>query len=391
MRRLTLVGFTDDGSEILFTAEPAKTGPESRDGTYVLALDEHLQAALRKDRSRLGQLQLADSTTLRPKDIQDRVRSGQSPEQVAADSGVPVARVMAFALPVLAEREHLAEVAQGCVLRHRSGPDLTLLAAVEAAVERSGGSAADLAWDAFKREDGTWIVTVSGAARREAEFAFVPAARSVVAENTVARELLADPEPPASAAASAIPVTYDPSFRAGRPVRGAGAAPAPEPARAEPDAGETDEEAEHTARLDPVESAASARHDLERRTDRERGHGRTRRTLRYLAFRDETGSETGAEHEPAAAGRVSGVPAPHPDPAQTTLGAVFEYGRPRPAIVEADAAEAAAAPVEEPAPDATADSDPDVGESGSRGQRSLRRPAVPSWDEIMFGRRGDKP
>ena len=54
---------------------------------------------------------------LRPRDIQARIRAGETPESVAAAAQTTVDKVMPYAAPVLAEREHVAERAQRSSIR----------------------------------------------------------------------------------------------------------------------------------------------------------------------------------------------------------------------------------------------------------------------------------
>ena len=58
-------------------------------------------------------------STLRPKDIQARIRSGETPEAVAQVAGTSVDKVMPYATPVLAERAHVAQRAQRASIRRR--------------------------------------------------------------------------------------------------------------------------------------------------------------------------------------------------------------------------------------------------------------------------------
>ena len=61
-------------------------------------------------------------SALRPRDIQARIRSGESAEEVAAAAGTSVEQIMPYASPVLAERAHVAWNAQKSSLRRGSGP-----------------------------------------------------------------------------------------------------------------------------------------------------------------------------------------------------------------------------------------------------------------------------
>ncbi|ERK63851.1 PF11268 domain protein, partial [Propionibacterium acidifaciens F0233] len=51
-------------------------------------------------------------SALTPREIQSRIRAGESPDDVARAAGVPVDGIEGYAAPVLAEREHMAEMAQ---------------------------------------------------------------------------------------------------------------------------------------------------------------------------------------------------------------------------------------------------------------------------------------
>ena len=65
MQELRLVSATDDGAKLLL---------RSGDGSdFTLVLDERLRAAVRGDRVRMGQLEIAMDLSLRPRDIQARI------------------------------------------------------------------------------------------------------------------------------------------------------------------------------------------------------------------------------------------------------------------------------------------------------------------------------
>ena len=66
-----------------------------------------------------GQLEITDGSALRPRDIQARIRAGESPESVAQVAQTSVDKVMPYAAPVLAERAHVAQRAQRASIRRR--------------------------------------------------------------------------------------------------------------------------------------------------------------------------------------------------------------------------------------------------------------------------------
>jgi hypothetical protein len=84
------------------------------------------------------------------------VRSGESAESVAAETGWDLAKVLRYAEPLLDERAFMAQ--QGSLVEvRRSGGGATL---EESCAQQLGAErAASIAWDSFRREDGRWIVT----------------------------------------------------------------------------------------------------------------------------------------------------------------------------------------------------------------------------------------
>ena len=135
-------------------------------------------------------------SALRPRDIQARIRAGESPEDVAAAARTTVEAIMGFATPVLAERAHVAQTAQKASVRRRG----TEAAGAARTLGESAGMFfadhslhdEDVAWDAWRQADGRWALVaeyaVDGRPRR-AEFTHDLPGRYVVAENDEARLL----------------------------------------------------------------------------------------------------------------------------------------------------------------------------------------------------------
>ena len=136
---------------------------------------------------------------LPPKEIQARIRGGQSVEQVAAASGVDAARVERFAHPVLLERSRAAELATAAHPVLADGPSvLTLLETVTTALIARGLDAEATNWDAWRNEDGRWTVQMAwkaGLSDNRAHFRFTPGAHggTVTAFDDAASELI-DPD-----------------------------------------------------------------------------------------------------------------------------------------------------------------------------------------------------
>lgn len=187
MQDLTLVGVHDDGEHLVLAAADGER--------FRLALDEPLRAAVRRDRARLSQLQLEQDGGLRPRDIQARIRAGHTAEQVAAAAGVPVEHVRRFEGPVLAEREHVARQARAVRLRrpgYGSSASPTLGELVSQRLTGRDGDDQALGWDAWREEDGTWVVCLAftlGEANRRACWTYDAQLRHVTPRDDEARWL----------------------------------------------------------------------------------------------------------------------------------------------------------------------------------------------------------
>lgn len=192
MREARLVGLSQDGKQLILAL--AETGEE-----FAVPVDDRLRAALRGDRARLGQLEIQMESALRPRDIQARIRAGESPEAVAAVAQMPMERVMAFAGPVLAERDHVASLAQRASVRRRGGgdaPTRNLGAWVTERLRIRGVDPASAEWDAWRRDDGRWAVRVSYFAEESDEkvamFAYDAPGRYAVPDDDEARWLVGE-------------------------------------------------------------------------------------------------------------------------------------------------------------------------------------------------------
>ncbi len=189
------------------TAHPLGLSPDGRslivvldDEQVAIPADERLKAALRNDRARIGQLEIDMESALRPRDIQARIRAGESLEAVAEAAGVPIARIEPFAAPVIAERDHIAGLAQtnpvrraGDAVAHRS-----LRNVVTDRLLSSGIDIDDVEWDAWRTEDRRWTVRLSYETEsvvRQADFGYDQTGRFSVAANDDARWLTGESTP----------------------------------------------------------------------------------------------------------------------------------------------------------------------------------------------------
>jgi hypothetical protein len=202
MQDLTPVGLSQDGRRLLLVSA---TGEE-----YAVSIDTRLRAAMRGEKARLGQLEMKMESALRPRDIQARIRAGESPEDVAAAAQTSVEAIMVFATPVLAERAHVAQSALRASVRRRSGESSSAGATLGEAAEIFFGNHTlhdeDVEWDAWRQADGRWALvatyTLDGRGRA-AEFSHDLPGRYVVAENDEARILTGELREPGAKAGGA--------------------------------------------------------------------------------------------------------------------------------------------------------------------------------------------
>ncbi|HEY3710227.1 MAG TPA: septation protein SepH [Amycolatopsis sp.] len=173
MRALRVIGLHEDGKSIVLEDPASRT-------RFLLPADERLRAAARGDIARLGQIEIELESQMRPREIQARIRAGESVEQVAGGSGVSAQRVERFAYPVLLERSRTAELAQSAHPVREDGPDVQTLGEVIAyAFGVRGHDYTQAKWDSWRGDDGKWVVVLrwkAGRSDNRAHWSFAPGA-----------------------------------------------------------------------------------------------------------------------------------------------------------------------------------------------------------------------
>jgi hypothetical protein len=314
MHELRLVAVSEDGSYAILDVR-------GRGGRFMLPIDDRLRTVARGQFSRLAQYEIEVESPLRPKEIQDRIRAGETADEIADAAGLPIERIRRFEGPVLAEREYRAQEAQRATVRSPgdSGPGPRLGDIVAERLAELGAAADDAQWDSRKRPDGNWQVQIAftaGGRTQVAEWVFDPRRRHIAPDDDQAARLClpADDLPPTSPPLSTFPLA---------------------------------------------------------------GHGPATATVTPIAPRL---GGLAAHHPEQRAPAAPPIPAAVPGPsAQPGLPAVGGQGS-----READAERDPAAVADErgdPARERSARERPARKAAGGRS----RRASVPSWDEIMFG------
>ena len=198
MRALRVIGLGADDRTIIVEITAQQSG--ARRERFTLPLDDALQAAMRGELPRLDQREIEPESPMRPREIQARIRAGASVEQVATAAGAPCERVERFAYPVLLERSRMAQLAQGAHPVRADGPDLRTLEAVVTETFRCRGhDLGTVGWDAWRGQDGKWVVQLrwrAGRSENRAHWTLHPGAHggTVTALDDHATDLI-DPQP----------------------------------------------------------------------------------------------------------------------------------------------------------------------------------------------------
>jgi hypothetical protein len=340
MQELRFVAVSEDGRYAVLAIP-------GRSARFTLPMDERLRAVALGQTSRLAQYEIEVESPLRPKEIQARIRAGETVEEIADSAGIAVERVRWFEGPVLAERAYMAGQAQAASVRRHgdSTPGPRLGEIVAQRLKAAGADPEEARWDAKKRGDGSWqlqLAFTSGDRLHRAEWVFDPRRRHVLpADDNAARMSLPGAEPPQAATppgeATVTQLTPRLGTAPGHGASGRGAAGQPGPA----------------------------------------GHSQ--------------GSWARQEHpgpgRPSAAESAASAPQP-PAPAAPSAPVTADPATADPATAapRMPAAEATAAAQAGPAVPSPA-AEP-AGEQAGRHSRKAprgRRSSVPSWDEIMFG------
>ncbi len=187
MHELRLVAVSEDGSYAVLAVP-------GRGGRFMLPIDDRLRTVARGQFSRLAQYEIEVESPLRPKEIQDRIRAGETADEIADAAGLPIERIRRFEGPVLAEREYRAQEAQRATVRSPgdSGPGPRLGDIVAERLAELGAAADDARWDSRKRPDGNWQVQIAftaGGRTQVAEWVFDPRRRHIAPDDDQAARL----------------------------------------------------------------------------------------------------------------------------------------------------------------------------------------------------------
>jgi hypothetical protein len=150
MTELRLDGKTEDGNHLSLV--------DNDGNNYSVRISDTLRATV--NQPRLTSVPAVDATqSMSVKEIQRRLRAGESFEQIAREGQITVDKVERFSGPIMQEREYILSNARSLVMRkdaHRTV--LTFAEVVLAKLAPRGVDIDQITWNTWRLADGTWHI-----------------------------------------------------------------------------------------------------------------------------------------------------------------------------------------------------------------------------------------
>jgi len=183
---LRLTGKTPDGFHV--------TLADNEGNEFTLRISDSLRASV--NQQRLSSVPDEDEQFLSVKDIQRRLRLGESAQDIARDSGTSIEKIERFAGPVLQERSFIIDQAHDVIVRRSPGEEPeTLFEVVTSRLAPRDIAEEDLEWNAWRHHDGTWSLSLSypnSDGHGDAIWKYDPTRRSVTSQDENARWMMGD-------------------------------------------------------------------------------------------------------------------------------------------------------------------------------------------------------
>ncbi|CAN2236616.1 septation protein SepH [Candidatus Planktophila dulcis] len=150
MTELRLDGKTEDGNHLSLV--------DGDGNNYSVRISDTLRATV--NQPRLTSVPAVDAQeTISVKEIQRRLRAGESFEQIARDGQTTVEKVERFSGPIMQEREYILSHARDLVMRKDSHRiDLTFGEVVLAKLAPRGVDTDQVSWNTWRQLDGVWHI-----------------------------------------------------------------------------------------------------------------------------------------------------------------------------------------------------------------------------------------
>ncbi len=362
MIRLELLGLQPDGENLTLN--------DAEGNRYSLPITDDLRAALRRDLRKVSE-EGQEARQMSPREIQALVREGATVEEICELASLPAARVSVLAHPIMAEREHMVRRACALVLGREVG-SLTLEELVTSRLAHRNVDVQWITWDAVRKAGSPWTLSLSfteNDSNRLATWTVDLDRKSVEALDDEARDLSENQVPPQKASwqPSVLPTPNTSTARIDDVLATLDSQRGklqPMPSIEELEAMEEPEVSGSHPAYDPELGTAASPHVLPHHTPMS------------AATPSSAEGSSGRESDHSRGESGGGEPGENE-------GGNRDEQRTSPAL-------SLAKPLDEdgePAQDELEESTPSHVEAERGRKKRNNRPTMPSWDEIVFGRK----
>jgi hypothetical protein len=153
MSDLRLTGKNPEGTHLTLT--------DTQGSEFTVRISDTLRATV--NQPRLTAVEPSDDVeNMSVKEIQRRLRAGQSMDAIARDGRISVEKVERFAGPILQERVYILDQSFLVAIRKDSAREQeTFLDVVTARLASRGVDSDSLSWNSWRLDDGTWTIDLS--------------------------------------------------------------------------------------------------------------------------------------------------------------------------------------------------------------------------------------
>ncbi len=190
MSDLRVVGRTEDGTQIELADGDGKI--------YFIRISDNLKALVNQPRL-VAVTPLEGRATYSVKEIQSRLRAGESAASISASTDWSVEKIEKFSGPIMQERAYVIGLALETQLR-RDNAAPTLATATIAQLQPRGVDMTEVEWNTSRNDDASWTIilqypTSDGRGIAEAHWIFELENRTLSADDDGARWISGDDRP----------------------------------------------------------------------------------------------------------------------------------------------------------------------------------------------------